>query len=47
MRIASGDSGEHAMRSAAANARATIASGMTDSMSCDHANPQSVRWLKQ
>jgi hypothetical protein len=46
-RIASGDSEEHAMRSAASNACATIASGMTDSMSCEHANPKSIRWLKQ
>ncbi len=46
-RTASGDSEEHALRSAAANACATIASGMTDSMSCEHSDPKSVHWLKQ
>jgi hypothetical protein len=46
-RTAAGDSEEHALRSAASNACATIASGMTDSMACEHADPKSVRWLKQ
>jgi hypothetical protein len=46
-RTARGDSEEHVLRTAAANACATIASGMTDSMACEHADPTSVRWLKR
>ena len=46
-RTAAGDSEEHALRSATTNACALLASGMTESMACEHANPSSVRWLKK
>ncbi|MBV8818319.1 MAG: hypothetical protein JO022_08165 [Acidobacteriaceae bacterium] len=46
-RTAAGDSEEHALRSAASNACALIASGMTDSMSCEHSTPTKVTWLKR
>ena len=46
-RTASADTEEHALRSATSNACALIASGVTDSIACEHGNPQSVRWLKQ
>jgi len=46
-RTAAGDSEEHALRSAASNACAMIASGMTDSMACEHATPSKVTWLKK
>jgi hypothetical protein len=46
-RTASADTEEHALHTATSNACATIASGVTDSIACEHANPQSVRWLKQ
>ena len=44
-RTASADSEEHALRSATSNACALIASGVTDTMACERANPTSVRWL--
>jgi hypothetical protein len=44
-RIASGPTRDQALRTAADNACATIASGMTDSMACSHSKPVSVRWL--
>ena len=44
-RIASGPTREAAQRAATDNACATIASGMTETMSCGHNPPQSVRWL--
>lgn len=44
-RIASGPSKDQALRTATDNACATIASGMTESMSCSHTPPVSVRWL--
>ena len=46
-RTASADTEEHALRSAAANACALIASGVTDSLACEHSQPASVRWLKK
>ena len=46
-RTASADSQDHAMRSAVNNACALIASGVTDTMSCERGNPVSVRWLKK
>lgn len=44
-RIASGPTQEQALRTATDNACATIASGMTASMSCGRKPPVSVRWL--
>ena len=46
-RTASADTEEHALRAAAANACGTIASGVTDSIACEHSTPVSVRWLKR
>jgi hypothetical protein len=42
---ATGPTREHAQRTATETACATIASGMTDSMSCSHKPPVSVDWL--
>jgi hypothetical protein len=42
---ASGPTREQAQRTATDTACATIASGMTDSMSCSHKPPVSVEWL--
>lgn len=44
-RTASADSQDHALRSAQSNACALIASGVTDTMQCEHSNPTSVKWL--
>jgi len=44
-RTASADTEDHALRSAQSNACALIASGVTDTMQCEHANPTSVKWL--
>jgi hypothetical protein len=44
-RIASGPTQEQAVRTATDNACATIASGMTESMSCGQTPPTSVKWL--
>ena len=46
-RTASADTEEHALRSATSNACALIASGVTDTMACERANPTSVRWLNK
>ena len=46
-RTASADTQEHALRSATSNACALIASGVTDTMACERANPTSVRWLNK
>ena len=46
-RTAAGSSEEFALRTATTNACALIASGVTDSMACERAAPQSVRWLKR
>lgn len=46
-RTASADTREHAMRSATSNACALIASGVTDTMACERAEPSSVRWLSK
>jgi hypothetical protein len=46
-RTASADTEEHALHTATTNACASIASGVTDSMACEHATPQSIRWLKE
>ena len=45
-RTASADSQDHAMRSAVNNACALIASGVTDTMSCERGAPTSVKWLQ-
>ncbi len=45
-RIASGPTRETAQRAATDNACATIASGMTETMTCSHNPPQSVRFLE-
>ena len=44
-RTAAGPSQQQALRTATDNACATIASGMTDSMSCGQKPPTSIRWL--
>jgi len=44
-RTASADSQEHALRSAQTNACGLLASGVTETMQCEHATPVSVRWL--
>lgn len=46
-RTASADSEEHALRAAASNACALIASGVTDSIACEHSQPDRVTWLKK
>jgi hypothetical protein len=38
---------EGALRAGAGNACADIASGVTDSMRCEQAPPQSVKWLSR
>jgi hypothetical protein len=45
-RTVSGSKKEETLRTAISNACATIASGVTDSMACDRAEPKSVTWLK-
>ncbi len=40
----SGDSQEHVLRTAASNACAEIAGGVTDTINCEHATPKSVTW---
>lgn len=44
-RIAAGSSRETAVRTATENACGTIASGMTETMSCGHKPPVSVKYL--
>jgi hypothetical protein len=45
-RTARADNQEHALRSAQSNACALIASGVTDTMQCEHTNPTTVKWLE-
>jgi hypothetical protein len=45
-RMARADTEEHALRSAQSNACGLIASGVTDTMQCEHSNPTSVKWLE-
>ena len=45
-RTVSGSEKEQTLRTAVSNACATIASGVTDSMACDRAEPKKVTWLK-
>jgi hypothetical protein len=46
-RTARADTQDHALRSAQSNACALIASGVTDTMQCEHAEPASVKWLEK
>ena len=46
-RISSADTKEHALRTAQSNACALIASGVTDTMQCEHSTPVSVKWLEK
>ena len=45
-RTASGSTPEFALRTATANACAQIASGVTDTIGCEHATPDKVTTLK-
>jgi hypothetical protein len=45
-RTAKGDTEEFALRTATSNACAQIASGVIDSIACEHATPTKVTWLK-
>jgi hypothetical protein len=45
-RTASGANRDFALKTAKANACALIASGVTDTLACEHNEPVSVRWLK-
>ena len=45
-RTVRGATEESALRSAINNACAEIASGVTDSIACEHTTPKSVTWLK-
>ncbi len=45
-RIASADTQAHALQSAQSNACALIASGVTDTMQCEHGEPVSIKWLE-
>lgn len=44
-RTASADSREHAQRAAQSNACGLIASGVTETMQCEHLDPTSIKWL--
>jgi len=44
-RTASADSREHAQRTAQSNACGLLASGVTETMQCEHLEPASVKWL--
>ncbi len=44
-RVASGSTKEEAVRTATDNACALVASGMTDTMSCSHQTPTSIKAL--
>jgi hypothetical protein len=46
-RTVSGKSGEAALRGAVDNACADLVSGVTDTMACGQAQPQSVKWLNR
>ena len=46
-RIAAAVTKEHALRTATSNACGLLASGVTDSLACEHTVPTSVRWLKK
>ncbi len=40
----SGDDRQHVLQTAAANACADIAGGVTDTIACEHSTPKSVEW---
>ena len=44
-RTASADTREHAQRAAQSNACGLLASGVTETMQCEHMDPTSVKWL--
>lgn len=44
---ASGNTEQFAIQTATTNACATIASGVTETMQCEHSSPSSVSWLKR
>jgi len=44
-RTASADTREHAQRTAQSNACGLLASGVTETMQCEHLDPTSVKWL--
>ena len=44
-RTASADSREHAQRAAQSNACGLLASGVTETMQCEHMDPASIKWL--
>lgn len=46
-RTASADTEEHALRAATSNACALVASGVTDTIACENAQPTKVAWLKK
>ena len=46
-RVASADTDDHALRSAQSNACALLASGVTETMQCEHNEPVSVKWLQK
>ncbi len=46
-RIVTAKSEQAALRSAANNACAEIASGVTDTMRCEQSSPQSIKWLQR
>lgn len=46
-RTASGTSEEFALRSAIGNACAMIASGVTETISCQGSTPKSIKWLSR
>ena len=45
--IASGQTKDFALRTATSNACAMIASGVGDSIACEHRTPVSMKWLKE
>ena len=40
----SGDTREHVLQTGVSNACADIASGVTETINCEHTNPKSVTW---
>ena len=44
---ASGSTEQYTLQAAATNACATIASGVTETMQCEHTEPSHVSWLKR
>ena len=44
---AAGSSEQFAIQAATSNACATISSGVTEVMQCEHTNPSRITWLKR